>query len=119
MVSHCRPASHRLDTPDFAWIIEECRENSHRIAAATDTCSNHVGQAAGHFQELLARLDSDSCSKLREEGVITGGMIPKVTSALGALRDHPSARIKIAPAAGADSIRNALRQDVGTRFLNS
>jgi len=49
--------------------------------------------------------------------VLTGGMIPKVDAALGALAALPSGLVKIAPAAGADAVLAALSDDVGTRFV--
>jgi acetylglutamate kinase len=64
----------------------------------------------------LPTLSPADCARLRAAGVITGGMIPKVEAALGALRSLPDGLVKIAPAAGADAVRAALSADVGTRF---
>jgi acetylglutamate kinase len=64
----------------------------------------------------LAEITPHDCAALRAEGVIRGGMIPKVDAALAALASNPEALVKIAPAAGEDVVRNALEPEVGTRF---
>ncbi|MFO1052883.1 MAG: acetylglutamate kinase [Planctomycetota bacterium] len=64
----------------------------------------------------IARLTPADCARLRHEGVLRGGMIPKVEAALDALHALPRGLVKIAPAAGADAVLDALRDDVGTRF---
>lgn len=69
-------------------------------------------------QRLIAQLDPDDCAALAREGVLYGGMIPKVDAALAAVRALPDGLVKIAPAAGADAVLDALRDGVGTRFLN-
>ncbi|MBK8974519.1 MAG: acetylglutamate kinase [Planctomycetes bacterium] len=67
----------------------------------------------------LRRLTPDDCARLRADGTLTGGMIPKVESALLALRDLPDGTVKIAPAAGPDCVRAAMGDDVGTRFVTA
>ncbi len=64
----------------------------------------------------LAALTPTGCDALVRAGTATGGMLPKLEAARLALRDNPGALVKIAPAAAADAIRTALRDDVGTRF---
>jgi acetylglutamate kinase len=64
----------------------------------------------------LAELTPDACANLRLAGVVSGGMIPKVEAALGALAANPGALVKIAPAAGDDAVLRALSPEVGTRF---
>jgi acetylglutamate kinase len=59
-----------------------------------------------------------AAGELRTEGVLTGGMIPKVSAALDALAGYPDAVVKIAPA-GPDAVRQALQDDVGTRFVRT
>ena len=72
-----------------------------------------VLDAEGH---LIPSLSPDRCAALRAEGVLSGGMIPKVEAALAALARNPEALVKIAPAAGEDAVRAALDPAVGTRF---
>lgn len=70
-------------------------------------------------KQRLARLTHEDCAALRATGVVAGGMIPKVASALAALDAHPSALVKIAPAAGANAVLDALGDGVGTRFSSA
>ncbi|MHC4262105.1 MAG: acetylglutamate kinase [Planctomycetota bacterium] len=59
----------------------------------------------------------DRIAELEREGVIAGGMIPKVEGALQAL-SHPSKTlVKIAPGGGEDAVLEALSSDVGTVIL--
>jgi acetylglutamate kinase len=67
-------------------------------------------------KQRIARLTPERCAALRAQGVISGGMIPKVDAALAALAGHPRARVKIASAAGDDAILRALDENVGTTF---
>ncbi|MEY2980497.1 MAG: acetylglutamate kinase [Planctomycetota bacterium] len=67
-------------------------------------------------RQRIAALSPEDCVRLRAEGVLTGGMIPKVDAALGAVTALPSGLVKIAPAAGADAVLAALSDEVGTRF---
>lgn len=67
-------------------------------------------------KQRLANLSAAQCAALKASGVVSGGMIPKVQSALAALAAHPRALVKIAPAAGADAVLAALGDAVGTRF---
>lgn len=66
----------------------------------------------------IESLTPDRCRELREQGVIQGGMIPKVDAALEALAQTPRALIKIAPAAVDDAVLSALDPRTGTRFRN-
>lgn len=68
-------------------------------------------------KRLLPALSSDRCAELRAEGVISGGMIPKVEAALAALEANPGGLVKIVPAAGPNAVLAALDPGVGTRFL--
>lgn len=67
----------------------------------------------------FASLTRARCAELKQEGVVSGGMIPKVDAALAALDAHPRGIVKIAPADGDDCVLRALADDVGTRFLAS
>lgn len=66
---------------------------------------------------VIPVLSTDQCAELRGSGVIRGGMIPKVAAALAAVAANPGAVVKIAPAAGPNSILSALDPGVGTRFV--
>ncbi|MEM7203095.1 MAG: acetylglutamate kinase [Planctomycetota bacterium] len=63
--------------------------------------------------ERLARIDPAGAARLRADGVLGGGMVPKTDAALAAAR--AGLHVKIAPAAGDDAVCRALRNDVGTR----
>jgi acetylglutamate kinase len=67
--------------------------------------------------QRLATLTPERCDALRQDGVIRGGMIPKVEAALAALAVNPRGLIKIAPAAGTDAVLRGLAADAGTRFV--
>jgi acetylglutamate kinase len=71
----------------------------------------------GADKKLVPALTPDRCAELRAEGVVTGGMIPKVEAALAALETNPGVLVKIAPAAGPNAVLAALDPGVGTRFL--
>ena len=66
--------------------------------------------------QRLATLTPERCAALRQDGVIRGGMIPKVEAALSALAVNPRALVKIASAAGTDAVLRGLSSEVGTRF---
>jgi acetylglutamate kinase len=66
--------------------------------------------------ERLEQLTPKHCDALRAQGVIHGGMLPKVHAALSALAENRRALIKIAPASGPDAVLRALQSEVGTRF---
>ncbi len=70
-------------------------------------------------KKLLSQLNLDQTKELQENGVIHGGMIPKVQAAAMALAAHPEALVKIAPAAGTDAIQHALLPGTGTRFYGN
>ena len=67
----------------------------------------------------LATMSAADCQRCLESGVITAGMVPKVESALAAAASAPRALVKIASSSGHDAIREALREDRGTRFLSN
>jgi len=70
-------------------------------------------------RRVIAQLSPERCDALRDQGVIHGGMIPKVDAALAALAQNPRALIKIAPASGADAVLGALAAGTGTTFARS
>jgi len=69
---------------------------------------------------VAPRLTQAAVEALIADGVITGGMLPKVRAALHTAQTLSAAGaaicVKIAPAAGEDAVREALRADVGTAF---
>jgi acetylglutamate kinase len=65
---------------------------------------------------LLPELSAPECERLRRDGVIAGGMIPKTDAAVAAAAASPSSVVKIAPAGVPDAIRTALGPRSGTRF---
>ena len=67
---------------------------------------------------IVPVLTPDRCAELRAEGVVSGGMIPKVEAAFAALEKNPGVLVKIAPAAGPNAVLAALDPGVGTRFLS-
>lgn len=127
-------------TPVLATIAPPARDRRGDAARASETFYNvNADMAAGPLARALgaeallfltdvpAVLDDQGrpirsltpsrCEALLAAGVLRGGMVPKVRAALAALEAHPQGLVKIAPAAGHDPIRDALREDVGTRFL--
>jgi acetylglutamate kinase len=69
-------------------------------------------------KQRMPSLTPAQCIELRERGVISGGMIPKVEAALHARAAAPAhVLIKIAAAHGDDAILAALAPDAGTTFL--
>ncbi|MBK7874518.1 MAG: acetylglutamate kinase [Planctomycetes bacterium] len=71
-------------------------------------------------KQRLATLTPARAAALRAEGVVTGGMIPKVEMALAALAELAhlgGGLVKIAPAAGDDAVLAALHDSIGTRFV--
>ncbi|MFT4540267.1 MAG: acetylglutamate kinase [Planctomycetota bacterium] len=66
--------------------------------------------------QCVPAMNTEDAHAMVEEGVITAGMQPKVDSALTAARAVPGALVKIASAAGEDSILSALVEGCGTRF---
>jgi len=69
-------------------------------------------------RERIDALTPARCAELTKQGVIHGGMLPKVDAALQALAEHPRALIKIAPAHGSESVLRALAASSGTRFVS-
>jgi acetylglutamate kinase len=67
--------------------------------------------------KLIAQLTPMQCEELVQSGVASGGMLPKLDSALLAASANPKAVVKIASAAGADAVLAALRPGTGTRFV--
>ncbi|MGE3174031.1 MAG: acetylglutamate kinase [Planctomycetota bacterium] len=76
-----------------------------------------VDGVRGDDGAVLPRLDPAACKRLIASGTASGGMLPKLDAALRALRENPTALVKIAPAGAADAVLNALRPDVGTAFV--
>ena len=68
---------------------------------------------------LQRDLDPSACDRLRQEGVLKSGMLPKVEAALTVCAVCPDATVKIAPAGVSDAVRQALTQDGGTSFALS
>jgi acetylglutamate kinase len=70
-------------------------------------------------QQRIECLTREGVAQLRERGVISGGMIPKVEAALAALASTSDCLVKIAPAAGPDAVLRALDDSTGTRFART
>lgn len=70
-------------------------------------------------KQRLPVLTPADCQQLVQNGVASGGMLPKLDAALMALRDNPRALIKIAPGSAHDAVLSALRSSVGTTFTTS
>lgn len=68
-------------------------------------------------KRLVPALTPERCAELRAAGVISGGMIPKVEAALAALERNPGVVVKIAPAAGPNSVLAALDPGLGTQLI--
>lgn len=68
---------------------------------------------------LLPELDPTRAADLRERGVLTGGMVPKVEAALECAAAAPRARVRIASGAGDDALRAALAEASGTTVLGA
>ena len=66
--------------------------------------------------QRLECLTPAQCEALRADGVIHGGMLPKIDAALGALAAAPNTCVKIANGSGDDAVRRALSDRHGTRF---
>jgi len=66
----------------------------------------------------LERIDPSSAQDLIASGALQGGMLPKVRAALDAIASRPSCVVKIAPAAGAHAVLEALEQNCGTSIAN-
>ncbi|MBZ0152766.1 MAG: acetylglutamate kinase [Planctomycetes bacterium] len=76
-----------------------------------------VPAVLGADKAPLPLLTPADCERLVHDRIATGGMLPKLEAALLALRNNPSALVKIAPAGAADAVLHALRADTGTRFV--
>lgn len=68
-------------------------------------------------RKVIPALTPERCAELRAEGVIAGGMIPKVEAALAALDANPHSLVKIAPGSGPNAVLAALDPGIGTRFF--
>ena len=66
---------------------------------------------------VLPELNGEACAALVAEGVVAGGMVPKVRAALAAANGAPDARVIVAPANTPTCILDTLGGGVGTRFL--
>lgn len=62
----------------------------------------------------LESLSESEATKLEAEGVLAGGMIPKVDAALAAAKALPQSRVKIASGVTSQPVQSALSADVGT-----
>ena len=67
---------------------------------------------------LVPSLDAESADRLAREGVLAGGILPKVRAGLAAAEALPGALVKIASAGGRDALRAALAPSAGTTFLS-
>ena len=65
----------------------------------------------------IDRLSPSDSARLRDAGVLAGGMLPKVTAALGALDAAPGLTVKIASASGDNAVLEALDAAAGTTFV--
>ncbi len=66
----------------------------------------------------IARIGADQAERLIADGVIGGGMIPKVRAALSGIAAVPGASAVIADGSGPDVVRRVLEDaDLGTRIV--
>lgn len=86
------------------------------LGATTLLFLTDVPGVLDHAGAILPRITPEQCESLKQDGVIHGGMIPKVDAALSALEQNPDAQVKIAPAGGATSVLDGLDPEVGTLF---
>ena len=86
------------------------------LAGAAILFLTDVDGVRGKDGAVLRELSEQDCARLVADGTATGGMIPKIESALLALRQNPTALVKIAPAGQPDAVLAALSDTVGTRF---
>ena len=64
----------------------------------------------------IATMDPVGAAALEADGVLSGGMLPKVRAGLSAAAALDGALVKIAPADGPDAVVSALEEGVGTSF---
>lgn len=83
----------------------------HAVLFVTDVDAVRDGAGAG-----IGTLTPAQAEALTEQGVLEGGMIPKVRAALDAAGQLPSACVKIVPG-GPDALRRALGAEMGTRVV--
>ena len=85
------------------------------LVLLTDTDGVHDAHG-----ERIPELTPDESTRLIATGVIAGGMVPKVASALRALAPGSRAeRAVIADGRAAGALRRALREGAGTTFRNA
>lgn len=65
----------------------------------------------------ITSLDCEQAGALRSQGVLGGGMLPKLDAAFAAALARPEALVRIAPAAGENAINGALADGIGTTLL--
>ena len=81
-------------------------------------CSPTSTGSAAADGSRIARIDADQAERLIADGVIGGGMIPKVRAALSGIAAVPGATAIIADGSGPDVVRRALEDsDLGTRIV--
>ena len=67
--------------------------------------------------QLLPELTPQLGREMIREGLVAGGMVPKLDAAFAAARACPAALVKIASAGLPDALLEALREESGTRIL--
>lgn len=75
-----------------------------------------VSAVCGGGGESLPELNSELIERLKQDGALAGGMLPKTEAALATADALPEALVKIAPAHAPDCVRFSLCDGVGTRF---
>lgn len=76
-----------------------------------------VAGVRGLEGERVPTLDAAGVGALAEGGALSGGMLPKLRSALAAAEAMDGGLVKIAPAAGGDALLAALEPGTGTRIV--
>lgn len=116
-------AAHRVDEPFYNINADHA---AGPLAAALGAASlvylTDVPGVLDAKRQPFAQLSPESAKRLIEEGTVSGGMIPKVETALAALATAPAARVSIAPGAGAPgradhAVLDALEGKTGTQFV--
>lgn len=88
------------------------------LGAARLVLLTDVDGIRGADGSRIARIGADQAERLIADGVIGGGMIPKVRAALSGIAAVPGASAVIADGSGPDVVRRALEDaDLGTRIV--
>ena len=88
------------------------------LGAARLVLLTDVDGVRGADGSRIARIGADQVERLIADGVIGGGMIPKVRAALSGIAAVPGATAIIADGSGPDVVRRALEDtDLGTRIV--